>query len=39
MSEQKSYDSILVGWVDDPNYNDEGQLINWRVKLKDEYHC
>ena len=34
MSEQK-YDSILVGWVDEPNYNEQGELLNWRVKLKD----
>tara|TARA_R100001510_G_C7634040_1_gene192499 strand:- start:1132 stop:1431 length:300 start_codon:yes stop_codon:yes gene_type:complete len=34
MSEQK-YDSILVGWVDEPNYNDAGELLNWRVKLKE----
>jgi len=34
MSEQK-YDSILVGWVDEPNFNDQGELMNWRVKLKD----
>lgn len=35
MSEQKSYDSILVGWVDEPKYNESGELINWRVKLKE----
>ena len=35
MSEEKKYDSILVGWVDDPNYTEDGQLMNWRVKLKE----
>ena len=37
MSEQK-YDSILVGWVDEPNFNDQGELMNWRVKLKDHVY-
>ncbi len=35
MSEtQKKYDSVLVGWVDEPNYNDNQELMDWRVKLK-----
>jgi len=35
MSESKNYDSIVVGWVDEPNYSDNGELMNWRVKLKE----
>ena len=34
MAERKN-DSVLVGWADDPVYNDNGDLIYWRVKLKD----
>ena len=34
MTERKP-DSVLVGWTDDPVYNDDGQLLSWRVKLKD----
>lgn len=34
MSDQK-YDSILVGWVDDPKYNEQNELMSWRVKLKE----
>ena len=34
MSEQK-YDSVLVGYADEPRYNDDGQLMSWRVRFKD----
>tara|TARA_S200002703_G_C3674008_1_gene207008 strand:- start:74 stop:406 length:333 start_codon:yes stop_codon:yes gene_type:complete len=34
MSEQK-YDSVLVGWADEPRYNDQGQLMSWSLRLKD----
>ena len=34
MTERKP-DSVLVGWADDPMYNDKGELISWRLKLKD----
>tara|TARA_R110000824_G_scaffold115743_4_gene266935 strand:+ start:369 stop:677 length:309 start_codon:yes stop_codon:yes gene_type:complete len=34
MSEKK-YDSVLVGWADDPKYNDNNELISWSVRLKD----
>tara|TARA_R110000822_G_scaffold401_15_gene1850 strand:+ start:4713 stop:5033 length:321 start_codon:yes stop_codon:yes gene_type:complete len=30
----KKYDSELVGWVEEPRYNEEGQLLSWSVKLK-----
>ncbi len=34
MTERKN-DSVLVGWADDPSYNDNNELIGWRLKLKD----
>ncbi len=34
MSENKK-DSVLVGWTDEPTYNESGELISWRVKLKE----
>ena len=34
MSDTK-YDSVLVGWADDPKYNDNNELISWSVRLKD----
>ena len=34
MSEKK-YDSELIGWVDEPVYNEQGELISWSIKLKD----
>ena len=34
MSETK-YDSVLVGWADDPKYNDNNELMSWSVRLKD----
>ncbi len=33
MSDQK-YDSVLVGWADEPRFY-EGQLSQWQVRLKD----
>lgn len=34
MSEQK-HDSVLVGWADEPRFNDQGELMSWNVRLKD----
>lgn len=34
MSDTK-HDSVLVGWADEPNYNDQGELLSWRLKLKE----
>ena len=34
MSEQK-YDSVLIGWADEPKYNDNNELISWNFRLKD----
>jgi len=34
MSDTK-YDSVLVGWADEPKYNDNNELIAWSVRLKD----
>ena len=34
MSDTK-YDSVLVGWTEEPKYNDQGDLLAWSVKLKD----
>jgi len=31
----KKYDSELIGWVDEPTYNEQGELISWTIKLKD----
>ena len=28
-------DSVLVGWADDPQFNDNNELMSWRLKLKD----
>ena len=33
--EEKKYDSELIGWVDDPVFTDDGQIISWTIKLKD----
>jgi len=33
--EEKKYDSELIGWVDDPVFGDDGQIISWTIKLKD----
>jgi len=35
MMEEKKYDSELIGWVDDPVFTDDGQIISWTIKLKD----
>ena len=36
MSEQtKKYESVLVGWADEPSYNDNGELMGWSFRLKD----
>jgi hypothetical protein len=29
----KKYDSELIGYTDDPVYNDAGELMSWRVKI------
>ena len=34
MSEKK-YDSEFIGWVDEPMFNENGELIRWKIKLKD----
>lgn len=34
MSEQK-YDSVLIGWADEPKFNDQGELMSWNLRLKD----
>lgn len=31
----KLYDSVLVGWAESPDYNDNQELLSWRVRLKD----
>ena len=31
----KQYDSVLIGWAEDPKYNEEGNIQNWKLKLKD----
>lgn len=35
MSEQKKYDSALIGWTEEPKFNDNGELMSWTIKLKD----
>ena len=34
MSDQK-YDSVLVGWADEPKFNDNNELMSWQLRLKD----
>ena len=34
MSENK-YDSVLVGFTEEPRTNEQGEIIAWSVKLKD----
>lgn len=34
MSTQK-YDSVLVGYAEEPKYNDQGELIAWKVRFRD----
>ena len=31
----KNYDSVLVGWTEEPKRNDNGDIVAWTVKLKD----
>lgn len=31
----KQYDSVLVGYAEEPRYNEEGQLMSWNVRFKD----
>ena len=31
----KQYDSVLVGYSEEPRYNEEGQLLSWGVRFKD----
>ena len=33
---EKQYDSVLVGWADDPRYNDNNELLSWSMRLKDD---
>tara|TARA_R100001440_G_scaffold65167_2_gene85953 strand:+ start:1586 stop:1894 length:309 start_codon:yes stop_codon:yes gene_type:complete len=32
---EKQYDSVLVGYAEEPRYNDDGQLMSWNVRFKD----
>ena len=34
MSEQK-YDSVLIGWADEPKFNEQGEIMSWNLRLKD----
>jgi hypothetical protein len=34
MSNEKNYDSVLMGFADEPKF-DNGQIQSWRVKLRD----
>jgi hypothetical protein len=31
----KQYDSVLVGYAEEPRYNDDGELMSWNVRFKD----
>ena len=31
----KQYDSVLVGYSEEPRYNDNGELLSWAVRFKD----
>lgn len=31
----KQYDSVLVGYAEEPRYNESGELISWNVRFKD----
>lgn len=33
--DNKSYDSVLIGWADEPRKNSEGEVMSWTLKLKD----
>lgn len=35
MSDSKKYDSVLVGYVDEPRMDAQGNIMSWTVKLKD----
>lgn len=35
MSTEQKYDSVLVGWADEPKLNDQGQVVAWNLRLKD----
>ena len=35
MNNDKQYDSVLVGYAEEPRYNEEGQLMSWNVRFKD----
>ena len=40
MSEQtKKYESVLVGWADEPSYNDNGELIEREVQAQIEMNA
>ena len=32
---KQKYESVLVGWADEPSYNDNGELMGWSFRLKD----
>tara|TARA_R110002096_G_scaffold262524_1_gene456036 strand:- start:146 stop:454 length:309 start_codon:yes stop_codon:yes gene_type:complete len=34
MSEVKQYDSVLVGYAEEPRRNDAGEVISWSVRFK-----
>ncbi len=34
MSEQK-YDSVLVGYAEEPRYTEDGKIMGWSLRLKD----
>lgn len=31
----KKYDSVLVGYAEEPKFNDSGELMAWKVRLND----
>ena len=31
----KKYDSVLVGYAEEPKYNDQGELMAWKVRFRD----
>ena len=36
MNNDKQYDSVLVGYADEPRYNEEtNELMSWNVRFKD----
>tara|TARA_X000001316_G_scaffold9794_1_gene2830 strand:+ start:4795 stop:5091 length:297 start_codon:yes stop_codon:yes gene_type:complete len=32
----KKYDSVLVGYAEEPKYNDQGELMAWKVRFNDD---